>query len=303
MVDNGKYNSLLKNNRIKTTNSLGKGLSALLSDASPESLHKPNNKPWQQVLEIELDKCIPSKHQARVEFNLDELHSLAESINKKGVLQPILLKQAGDKYEIIAGERRCRASVLVGKKTIPAIILQVNELDSMEFGLIENLHRKDLNPMEEAKAYQKLLDEFNYTHDMIASLVGKSRSYVTNFLRLLKLPAESLELLNSGKISPGHAKILLGVPDIDGLTKQVVKYDLSVRDTEQLAKHFQGKPTKTTKKGQGGYFHPSLALWSTNVNLQNKTLQVDIKCKGENNGEIRIKFKNLQELQKLLNIS
>ncbi|XWO14133.1 Chromosome-partitioning protein Spo0J [Candidatus Hepatincola sp. Pdp] len=303
MVDNEKYSSLLKNNKIKTTNSLGKGLSALLGDVNTGAANQAPSQSWQQVLEIELDKCIPSRHQARVEFNLDDLHSLAESIAKKGVLQPILLKQVDDKYEIIAGERRCRASVLVGKKTIPAIILQVNDLDSMEFGLIENLHRKDLTPMEEAKAYQRLLDEFNYTHDMIANLVGKSRSYVTNFLRLLKLPEESLELLNSGKISPGHAKILLGIPDIDGLTKQVVKYDLSVRETEQLAKFFQQKPAKTSKKGQSGYFHPSLALWSTNVNLQNKTLQVDIKCRSENSGEIKIKFKNLQELQKLLNIN
>lgn len=303
MVDNGKFNSLLRNNKMKTTNSLGKGLSALLSDATPELASKQATKPWQQVLEIELDKCMPSKHQAREEFNLEELRSLSESIAKRGVLQPIILKQVADKYEIIAGERRCRASVLVGKSTIPAIIMQANDLDSMEFGLIENLHRKDLTPMEEAKAYQKLLDEFNYTHDMIASLVGKSRSYITNCLRLLKLPKESLELLNSGKISPGHAKILLGIPDIDGLTKQVVKYDLSVRETEQLAKHFQHKPTKAVKKGQGGYFHPSLALWSTNVNLQNKSLQVDIKCKSENAGEIKIKFKNLQELQNLLNLN
>ncbi len=215
---------------------LGKGLEALLPEKT-EDLQ-------QSIIEIPIDKIIPSKYQPRFQFDKKKLDSLAESINENGVLQPILVRKLNDNYQIIAGERRWKAAKIAGLKTIPAIIRDVVDSQILQLALIENLQREDLNPIEEAMAYKTMIDEFNITHEELSKRLGKDRSSITNSLRLLKLPEEVKNLLIDGSISMGHGRALLSIPDEKEqikLAKKIVNQGLPVRFIEELIHRKKGK--------------------------------------------------------------
>mgnify|MGYP001265285953 FL=1 len=232
--------------------SLNKGLQALLGDvASTETTKttqttRTTKKPPKEAKagsEISLNKIITNQYQPRLSFDEKKLQELAESIKKHGVIQPILVREANKGYELIAGERRMRASKLAGLKKIPAIIADISNTQSLEIAILENVQREDLNPLEVSKGYQRLKNEFGYTQEQVAKSVGKPRSSIANSLRLLSLPPKAQEELEKGTISEGHAKVLLGVDPSKAATllEKILAEKLSVRDLEKLS-----QPTKTT---------------------------------------------------------
>ena len=189
----------------------------------------------------------PCPVQPRKNFDEDALQELAESIKQFGVLQPILVQERDDYYEIIAGERRFRASQKAGLKEVPAIIKDFNDKDTLEVALIENLQREDLNPLEEAQAYMRLLQEFQYTQEMLADVLGKSRSYIANMMRLLELPEKVKELLENKQLTAGHARALLGVKKAEDLALEIINRGLSVRETEKIANQDKNPPKKQVR--------------------------------------------------------
>lgn len=213
---------------------LGKGLEALLPERRP--LHA---SPAGEIQELPLDQIMPNRYQPRREFADWELAELAESIKQNGLLQPILVRRKGDGFfETIAGERRLRAAKLAGLRSIPAIVRNSTDEQSMELALVENLQRKDLNPMEAARAYHRLINEFAFTQDTVAQRLGKDRSSIANIVRMVTLPNEIKVLIESGAISTGHAKVILGLPRPEGqikLARRIVEGQLSVRQAEKAA--------------------------------------------------------------------
>jgi len=216
---------------------LGRGLSALMGDDKLMDT-QPVVADGVQVVQILVENLLPSRFQPRQIFDEAALNDLADSIREKGVLQPLLVRPApgqSDKYEIIAGERRFRASKMAGVTQVPVIVKEFDDKAALEIALIDNLQREDLNPMEEAGAYIRLMEEFQYTQEELARVVGKSRSYVANMMRLLDLPKNVQNMLIKKDLTVGHARALLGVADAEKIAKEVVKKGLSVRQTEQLA--------------------------------------------------------------------
>jgi ParB family chromosome partitioning protein len=230
---------------------LGKGLSALI----PNEVVGDRSS---ALREVPIGSIKPNPRQPRVNFDEDTMSSLAASIKELGILQPVLVRQIGgaaaDDFELIAGERRWRAARRAGLQSIPVLVLTSDETKSLEQALVENLHRQDLNVLEEAAAYQQLIEEFGYTHDQVAKRVGKSRTAVTNILRLLQLPAAVQRLLSEGQISPGHARALLGTPDRgyqEMLAKAVVAEGLTVRAIEDLVREHNGGGEAEASGGEG----------------------------------------------------
>ena len=220
---------------------LGRGLSALIGETKSSFVQTSENQTM-----VQTHKLMPGKFQPRTEFDDAPLKELADSISKSGIIQPIIVRPKSDgNYEIIAGERRWRAAKLIQLPSVPVVIKEIADKEVMEMSIVENVQRKDLKPLEEAQAYRRLLGEFGYTQDDLARTVGKSRSHITNLLRLLSLPEEVKNLLNSGQLSMGHARALLGCPEPASIAAQVVAEDLSVRQTEQLA---QGLIHESTRK-------------------------------------------------------
>lgn len=213
---------------------LGKGLAALL--ASDELDVRPNNDNIDQVIEVDINLISPNPNQPRKNFGELELNDLADSIKSFGVIQPIMIKKAGQRYEVIAGERRLRAAKQAGLAKIPSIIRDYDSKESFELALIENLQREDLNPLEEAIAYDKLMTNYSYTQLELSSKLSKSRSYIANTLRLLNLSSEVKSQLLSGKISAGHARAILKSNEPDKLASKIINESLSVREAEQLSK-------------------------------------------------------------------
>lgn len=216
---------------------LGRGLSILLGESKAQNqLPVRNNQSL--VEQIAVEKIIAGVYQPRINFNETELEELADSIKENGVIQPILLRKVGeeDNYEIIAGERRFRASQIAGLKTIPAIVKKINNHEALEIALIENIQRADLSLIEEATGYKKLIAEFAYTQDQIAKKLGKSRSHVTNLLRLLTLPQKIQNLLNKKLISMGHARAIINSDDPEKLAEKIMSQSLSVRNVEDLVR-------------------------------------------------------------------
>jgi ParB family transcriptional regulator, chromosome partitioning protein len=232
---------------------LGKGLSALI----PNEVVGDRSS---ALREVPIGSIKPNPRQPRVNFDEDTMSSLAASIKELGILQPVLVRQIGgaaaDDFELIAGERRWRAARRAGLQSIPVLVLTSDETKSLEQALVENLHRQDLNVLEEAAAYQQLVEEFGYTHDQVAKRVGKSRTAVTNILRLLQLPAAVQRLLSEGQISPGHARALLGTPDRgyqEMLAKAVVAEGLTVRAIEDLVREHNGGGEAEATGGDGAH--------------------------------------------------
>jgi len=272
---------------------LGKGLGALLPETGPVSA-------GHDIQEIQLSQILPNRYQPRTEFSELELLELAASVKQNGVLQPVLVRRKGDGFfELIAGERRFRAAKLAGLGTIPAIIRNSSDQQAMEFALIENLQRKDLNPMEAARAYHRLVTEFRLTQDLIAQQVGKDRSSIANVLRLLNLPVEIQHLIESAALSSGHAKVLLGLPTADrqiALARRIAEGQLSVRQAELLVG--EQLVTIKPKRGVRRAHTPS----DIEERLQ-KRLGTRVRvAKGRRGGKIVLHFFSPAELDRLIEL-
>lgn len=231
---------------------LGKGLSALIGDKPiVDSILDEKQINENAIEDIPLSKIIAKKDQPRKEFEREQLEELAKSIEIHGVIQPIILRKKEKKYEIIAGERRFRASKIAGKKEIPSIIIEIDDEGAAKFALIENIQREDLNPIEEATGYKRLMEEFDLKQEELAQAVGKSRTYITNALRLLNLEKKIIDHISSGKLSPGHGKALLGIKDKKeqiNLADKIISEELNVRETEKRVKESKEQNKKDIKK-------------------------------------------------------
>src|ERR1700704_3241801 len=228
---------------MTTRKALGRGLGALLSAEGAASATEDAN-------EIPIDLIDPSTLQPRTVFDDAKLDELARSISANGVVQPLLVRRKGGRYELIAGERRWRAAQLAGLTRIPAVVRNVSDDKVLELALIENIQREDLNPIEEARAYKKLIETLGLTQEIVAERVGRDRSYITNYLRLLRLPDDLQELLQTGRLSTGHARTLLGLEHVDlqrRIARKIIEQDLSVRATEQLVR-LAAEPRRNARK-------------------------------------------------------
>jgi ParB family chromosome partitioning protein len=273
---------------------LGKGLSALIPQ-------KGNLSSEQNVTNIDVNLIKDNTVQPRINYDSEKLNELKASIKEKGVLQPILVRQSGSAYEVVAGERRLRASRALGLETIPVIVKELSDKEALVIALIENIQREDLSPIEEALGFRRLIDEFTYTHEEVAQAVGKERSTVTNFLRLLNLPEDIQKSVSEGKISMGHARTLLSVEDEDKqkiLFIETVARGLSVRELEKLVKEPLGGSIKP-KKGSKIKDHNIVTL---EEDLQ-KSLgtKVSVLAK-KNKGKIVIEYYSLDDLDRILRI-
>lgn len=287
---------------------LGKGLDSLIPNAVGEAKTKKEAKsaaPAEKdggVILVKITSVEPNRKQPRKNFDEDKLQELADSIKQVGLLEPPLVQDRKDHYEIIAGERRWRAAKLAGLKEIPVIVRDYSEQEIMEISLIENIQREDLNPIEEAQAYKRLLTEFNLKQDEVAERVSKSRAAVTNSIRLLKLCDEVQQMVIDDMISTGHARALLGVEDPEEqytLAQQIFDEKLSVRDVEKLVKnlHKPAKPKKADDKTMQAIY----------LDIEEKLKQkfgtkVTISPKGDGAGKIEIEFYNHQDLDRLLDM-
>ncbi len=280
---------------------LGRGLSALMGEVEASTPSKPEkDAPVSTgVNEIPIDHIRRNPAQPRRTFDEAALRELAESIRTKGVLQAILVrpdpKEAG-KYQVIAGERRWRAAKLAGLTEIPAVVRNVDELELLEVGIIENVQRADLNPIEEAEAYEALMKRFGRTQDSLATSVGKSRVHITNTLRLLQLPEAARDFVRAGKVSAGHARAALGAPDPEALIELAAEKGLSVREVEALAKGARDGGDLEVKSGKAPPVEKDVDTEALEADLTRRLgLQVDIRH-GKNGGELRIKYRDLEQL-------
>ena len=278
----------------------GKGLEALFESSKKEAVKKNTENSDGTVVLLDINKIEPNRNQPRKQFQEESLEELAESIKNYGVIQPIVVKQNDDYYELIAGERRWRASKIAGLKEIPAIIKKYEDEKLFEIALAENLQREDLNPMEEASGYSKLSTDFNLSQDEIAKRVGKSRSAVANAMRLLNLDSRVQELVKNGKLSPGHARSILPIENGDEqfeLAERIIDEELSVRETENLVKRLSEKkadvPEKKSKFNTYGYnkIEESLRdILGTKVKLKS----------GKNKGAIEIEYYSDEDLDRIM---
>jgi len=272
-------------NRLKR--GLGRGLSSLLGDASKKI---STNKIL--IKDINRNRLQPRKY-----FDKSSLEDLTNSIKEQGVIQPIVVrpdKSSGGKYEIVAGERRWLASQNAGLHEVPVVILDIDDVKSLEFAIVENVQRQDLNPIEEAKGYQKLVDDFNYNQEKLSQFIGKSRSYIANSLRLLSLPEEVLLMVQQGNLSAGHARTLIGLNNSTEIAKKIIQKKLSVRQSEVLVRQFRNKKFKLISKKDPN-------ILDLQKSLEEKVgLIVSINNKKDNSGIISFEYQNLDQLNKLI---
>jgi len=272
---------------------LGRGLESLIPKKTVQKSEQQIKDG--QVVEVLISNIAPNKYQPREIMDKDGLDDLAKSIKEHGVIQPLVVSKAdGDNYDLLAGERRLRASKIAGLKKVPAIIRSATDQQRLEVAIVENVQRKNLNPLEEAKSYQRLADEFNLSQDQIAKKVGKNRSSVANIMRILNLPDEIKEAINSEKISLGHAKLILGLSDEAEqmkLFKAIISGNLSVKDTEKTKKQVGTKKKIKVKNVQFASYEDSMR--------ENLGTKVDIKTKGKG-GEIVISYYSTEELDGLM---
>ena len=272
-------------NKIKK--GLGRGLSSLLGDVPKKIV---SNK-------ISIKDIVRNKFQPRKNFDKDNLEELTNSIKEQGIIQPIVVrpdKSTSGKYEIIAGERRWLASQNAGLHEVPVVILEVDDVKSLEFSIVENVQRQDLNPIEEARGYQRLIDDFNYNQDKLSKFIGKSRSYIANSLRLLSLNEEILVMVENKNLSAGHARSLVGLNNALEIAKKIVQKKLSVRQAEVLARQFRDKKFKLVHKKDPN-------ILDLQKSLEDKTgLNVLINNRKNNSGSIVFEYQNLEQLDKII---
>ena len=271
-------------NKIK--NGLGRGLSSLIGETKIE---KNTNK-------LSIGDLYPNKFQPRKIFDEDSLNDLKKSIKERGIIQPIIVRKSDQnlKYEIIAGERRWLAAQKAGLHEVPVVVTEADDLKSLEFAIVENVQRNDLNPLEEAQGYQRLINDFSYDQEKVSKFIGKSRSYITNCLRILTLPSDVLSLIETKKLSAGHAKILVGLENASFVAQKIIEKNLSVRQSENFVKIF--------KKKKGFYVR------LTDPNIQNLEklisdkigLNVSIKNNKKNKGTITFVYHDIEQLNKII---
>jgi ParB family chromosome partitioning protein len=274
-------------NPFKSKKGLGRGLSSLIGDSDVKA---SNNK-------ISISSIIPNRFQPRKRFDKDSLEELTNSIRERGVIQPLIVRKSDeqtDMYELIAGERRWQASQSAGLHEVPVVILEADNLKSLELAIVENVQRKDLNPIEEAEGYQKLIDQFGYDQEKVSKFIGKSRSHVANCLRLLTLPNEVIALIQENKISQGHAKILVGLENAYFLAKKIIDKKLSVRQSEIL--------TKSIKVNKGKIkINKNPNITNLENSVQETTgIKVFIRNRKNNTGQITFDYKDLDQLNRLI---
>jgi ParB family chromosome partitioning protein len=274
---------------------LGKGLSALMGDVPPENIQTKSSS---EKIPIHFVYANPS--QPRKNFNQELLNELSESIKEQGIIQPILVrKKSEDKYEIVAGERRWRAAQLAKIHEVPVIILNIDDKKSLEFAILENIQRSDLNGIEEALGYDNLVKKFGYSQETLSKILGKSRSHIANTLRLAGLPEEIKKMISDGLLTAGHARCLVNVPDNIKLAKIIVNKNLSVRQAEFLVKKEQVFPS--LKKIKTNSKDINIKSLESDLELL-MGIKVDIKNKKNNSGEIKFSYKNLDQLNKIISV-
>ena len=276
-------------NPFKSKKGLGRGLSSLIGDSEITE-----NKST-----ISISSIVRNKYQPRKNFEKESLEELTNSIRERGIIQPIIVRKSENqdgKFEIVAGERRWQAAQKAGLHEVPAVVIKADNLKSLEFAIVENVQRKDLNPIEEAEGYKKLIDEFRYDQEKVAKFIGKSRSHITNCLRLLTLPQKIIQYVIDEKISQGHAKILVGLDNIELLANKVISKKLSVRQTEALVRLTKGYKS-TIKKNK-----------DTNIlNIENQLMEkigmrVYVNNKKNNSGTLTFQYKDLDQMEKIIKI-
>jgi ParB family chromosome partitioning protein len=277
----------MNTNKIKK--GLGRGLSSLIGETKSEI----------NINKLSISDLVSNKFQPRKIFDEQNLDELTNSIKERGIIQPIIVRKSNDnksKYEIIAGERRWLAAQKAGLHEVPVVITEASDLKSLEFAIVENVQRNDLNAIEEARGYQRLITEFSYDQEKVGQFIGKSRSHITNFLRLLGLPEEVLKLIETKQLSPGHGKILVGLENASFVAKKIIEKKLSVRQTENLVKIFKikKKPFKSLKD-------PNLEFLESSI-TEKIGLNVLIKNKKNNSGSIILEYKDVDQLNKIIEI-
>ena len=276
-------------NPFKNKKGLGRGLSSLIGDGDART---SNDK-------ISISSIIPDQNQPRKIFDKEALNELANSIKERGIIQPLVVRKSNihvDKFELIAGERRWQAAQLSGLHDVPVIVIDADNLKSLELAIIENVQRKDLNPIEEAESYKNLIDNFSYDQEKVSKFIGKSRSHISNSLRLLTLPAKLIEMIRIGKISQGHAKILIGLENAILLAEKIVKKKLSVRQAENLARLLKNSSSKFYRSKDSN-------IIATENELADKIgMRVILNNKKNNSGTLSFQYKGIDQLDRLINI-
>jgi ParB family chromosome partitioning protein len=273
----------------KIKKGLGRGLSSLIGETKVEA--KTNQLP--------VSDLIPNKYQPRKNFDEKHLEDLTNSIKERGMIQPIIVRKSyneNSKFEIIAGERRWLAAQRAGIHNVPVVITEADDLKSLEFAIVENVQRHDLNPLEEAQGYKRLIDEFSYDQEKVSKFIGKSRSYITNSLRILTLPDDVIKLIESHKLSTGHAKILVGLDNASFVANKIIENKLSVRQAEKFVQLFK-------KKRQKSKITKDANIIALELSVSNKIgLNVEIKNSKRNKGKISFEYKDLDQLNKIIDI-
>jgi len=273
----------------KIKKGLGRGLSSLIGETKADV----------QKNQLPVSDIIPNKYQPRKNFDEINLEDLTNSIKERGIIQPIIVRKSNNensKFEIIAGERRWLAAQRAGMHNVPVVITEVDDLKSLEFAIVENVQRHDLNPLEEAQGYKRLIDEFSYDQEKVSKFIGKSRSYITNSLRILTLPDEVIKLIEINKLSTGHAKILVGLDNASFVANKIVDKKLSVRQAENFVQLFKNKrqKSKVTKDAN---------IIALELSVSNKIgLNVEIQNNKRNKGKISFEYKDLDQLNKIIDI-
>lgn len=284
---------------------LGRGLSALINS---ESLAAPQPvvEKGERVEQAPLAEVVPSPYQPRKHFSEDQLTELVESIRERGIIQPLIVRMVGGKFELIAGERRWRAAQKVGLSTVPVIVRSASDREVLELALIENLQRADLNPLEESEAYALLINQFQLTQEEVAKRVGKNRASVANAIRLLSLPDALRHYVSAGRLSVGHAKVILGLNSHDEMMlvgDRVLKDQLTVRQTEKLVESLQSTKPKRSRQGGKSPGVPSTAAWSDLEKRIQRQLGTRVRLSGTaQTGKIELEFFSADELDRLLRV-
>ena len=273
----------------KIKKGLGRGLSSLIGETKVEP----------QKNQVSISDLVPNKYQPRKIFDEVSLEDLTNSIKERGMIQPIIVRNSNNdrsKFEIIAGERRWLAAQRAGLHNVPVVITEADDLKSLEFAIVENVQRHDLNPLEEAQGYKRLIDEFSYDQEKVSKFIGKSRSHITNSLRLLTLPDDVIKLIETQKLTAGHAKVLVGLENASFVASKIIEKKLSVRQAENFVKIFKNKKQKSRISKDSN-------ITALELSISNKIgLNVDIQNNKRNKGRISFEYKDLNQLNKIIEI-
>ena len=273
----------------KIKKGLGRGLSSLIGETKVESRKN----------QLSISDLVPNKYQPRKNFEETNLEDLVNSIKERGIIQPIIVRKSNNdfsKFEIIAGERRWLAAQRAGLHQVPVVITEADDLKSLEFAIVENVQRSDLNPLEEAQGYKRLIDEFSYDQEKVSKFIGKSRSYITNSLRILTLPEDVIRLIEKQKLTSGHAKILVGLENASFVASKIVEKKLSVRQAENFVQLFKNRKQRSKNIKDTN-------IIALELSISNKIgLNVDIQNNKRNKGKISFEYRDLDQLNKIIDI-